>query len=320
MKKILSIDGGGIRGIIPAIVLGEIENRTGKKVPDLFDLVAGTSTGGIIALAISRDDGNGQPRYSAADLVKLYEERGREIFSRSFWKGVSSVGGVTDEKYNQESLESIFREYFEDEPLGSALTKVMITSYDIQNREPLFFKSWRKEFRSVEMRSVARATSAAPTYFEPALVAIGGGTRALVDGGVCVNNPAMSAYAEACRLFPDEDAFILLSVGTGSLIRPIPYNDAKNWGKFEWAIPILSVVFDGVNDVVDYQLDYLLGDRFFRFQIALSTANDDMDDASKANIEALKSEARRILRTQKEDLETLCARLVEDSSFAVLRD
>ena len=96
MKKILSIDGGGIRGIIPALVLAEIEKKTGKPIAKSFDLIAGTSTGGILGLGLCVDNGQGEPKFTARELVNLYRNRGREIFSRSFWKGVSSLGGATD--------------------------------------------------------------------------------------------------------------------------------------------------------------------------------------------------------------------------------
>ena len=310
MKKVLAIDGGGIRGLIPALVLAHIEEATGKRVPQIFDLIGGTSTGGILALGLSVGDGNGAPKFDAKGLAGLYENRGREIFDRSFWKGVSSVGGITDEAYSADGLEKVLSEYFGDEPLDAALTNVLVSSYDIQNREPCFFKSWDDRFKAVEMRAVARATSAAPTYFEPALVGVGGSTRALIDGGVFVNNPAMSAYAEARRIFTDDEDVLIVSLGTGQLIRPISYKEAKDWGKLEWAIPILSVVFDGVSDAVDYQLDSLLGqDRHFRFQVSLSTASDDMDNASRANIDALKGEARRLIRTNRASLERVCTLL-----------
>jgi patatin-like phospholipase/acyl hydrolase len=311
MKRILSIDGGGIRGIIPATILSQIEKRTRKSISSLFDLIAGTSTGGILGLALCRPDANGKPKYTAEALIDLYAQRGREIFSRSFWRGVSSVGGLAEEKYSHRPIEKIFDDYFETDRLGKALTSILVSSYDIENRKPFFFKSWRKETRSVEMRSVARATSAAPTYFEPARVKIRGRTLALVDGGVFANNPAVCAYAEARRLFPAEASFLVVSLGTGELTRPIPYEDAKKWGLAEWALPILSVVFDGVSDAVDYQLNHILGKAFYRFQTDLVIASDDMDNASKANIEALKTEANRILAQRNGDLERLSNLLAE---------
>jgi predicted acylesterase/phospholipase RssA len=311
MKKLLSIDGGGIRGIIPATILAEIEQRTNRPAASLFDLMAGTSTGGIISLALSRDGGGGVPKYRGQDLVDMYVNRGMEIFSRSFWQGVSSVAGLTEEKYSQCPLEEILKEYFDDVPLGQALTKVLVSSYEIETRSPFFFKSWRDENNQVLMREAARATSAAPTYFEPAQFRVAGQKLALIDGGVFVNNPAMSAYSEARRLFPEETAFLIVSLGTGQLTRPIPFEEAKDWGKVQWALPILNVVFDGVSAAVDYQLRQIVGEHFFRFQIALDTANDDMDDASPANLAALKCEACRILETQSAEIDQVCQLLTQ---------
>ena len=306
MKKILSIDGGGIRGLIPALVLAEIEKKTGKPISKCFDLIAGTSTGGILALGLSKPDENGLPEFSAKDLSHIYKNRGKEIFNRSFWQGVSSVGGLAEERYSHEGIEKVLQEYFSDEPISSALTDVLIPTYDIYNRTPLFIKSWRDEHRTALMKHVARATSAAPTYFEPALIPIGGSRRALVDGGVFINSPSVSAYAEAKVLYPEEDHILVVSLGTGELNRPIEYNDAKGWGKVSWVSPLINCIFDGVADAADYQLNQFLGDNYIRFQINLDTGSDDMDDASNGNIKNLETEAKKLLRIYKDTINNLC--------------
>lgn len=309
MKKILSIDGGGIRGLIPALVLAEIEKRTGKSVAESFDLIAGTSTGGILALGFSKNDGNGKAQYQATTLARIYRDRGREIFSRSFWKGMSSANGLLDELYPSTGIDKVLDDHFGNVTLGSCLTNTLVTTYDIQNREPVFLKSWREEFRSVLMKDAARATSAAPTYFEPALVPVGGSVRALVDGGVFINTPSVSAYAEAMRLFPDEKEFFLLSLGTGELNRPIGYGESKDWGKAGWLQPLLSCMFDGSADAAHYQMGMFLGDHYVRMQTNLSIASDDMDNASPGNIENLESESRKLIETQQKELDQVCAML-----------
>lgn len=305
MKKILSIDGGGIRGLIPALVLAEVEAKTGKAIAHCFDLIAGTSTGGILALGFSKDNGSGNPKFSANDLAAIYQSRGKEIFSRSLWKGISSVGGLTDELYSYKGLEKILDEYLGNDSLSEGLTKTLITSYDIQNREPLFFKSWKEEYKAVLMKDVARATSAAPTYFEPALVPIGGATKALVDGGVFINSPSVSAYAEAKKIFPEETDFFVVSLGTGELVRPISYAEAKDWGKPGWLLPLLSCMFDGVADASNYQMEVLLGEKYIRLQTSLSIASDDLDNVTNGNIENLKMEAKKLLQTNKSGLEVV---------------
>ncbi len=305
MKKILSLDGGGIRGIIPALVLSEMEKQTGKAIADSFDLIAGTSTGGILALGLSKQK-DGKIQYSANDLANLYFDKGKDIFSRSFWKGVSSVAGITDEKYSQEGIESVLKSYFEEDKISNSKTNTLISSYDIENREPLFFKSWEDEWKDIPIRLISRATSAAPTYFEPAYFDINGTKRALIDGGVFINNPAMSAYVEATKLFPEETDFMVVSIGTGELIRKIPYQEAKNWGKIEWLSPLLSCMFDGVSDAVNYQLNELLDDKYFRFQTRLTTASDDMDIVTASNFDALRKEAKILIKNHKTKITELC--------------
>jgi uncharacterized protein len=305
MIRVLSIDGGGIRGLIPATILAAMEARAGRPVAQMFDLVAGTSTGGILGLALVKPGADGRPTHAAASLVELYAARGREIFHRSFWRGVATLGGLAEERYSHAPLEAVLQEYLGEALLRDALLPTMITTYDIERRDPFFFKSWRDDRNGVPMWQAARATSAAPIYFEPALLEVGGKRRALVDGGVFINNPALSAYAEARRRFPDERDFVVVSLGTGELTRPIAYDDARTWGAVQWALPLLGVIFDGVADAVDYQLRALLGDRYFRFQTLLDMASDDLDNASAANVDALRREAQQILVAQASRLDPL---------------
>lgn len=309
MKRVLSIDGGGIRGLIPALVLAELEKISKRPVTELFDLIAGTSTGGILALGLAKASPSGRAQYGASDLAALYQKRGREIFHRSFWKGVSSVGGLNDETYSAQGLEKVLLEYMGEARLADALVPTLITSYDIERRSPLFLKSWRPEYNDILMRDAARATSAAPTYFEPAKVQVGKQARALIDGGIFINSPAVSAYAEARRLFPDDPEVLVVSLGTGELERPIPFDQAKDWGKISWLVPLLGCMFDGMADAVDYQMRMLLGNNYSRFQTSLSLASDDMDNASAGNIENLKAEAKALIKSKKAELAALCERL-----------
>jgi len=309
--KILSIDGGGIRGIIPAAVLAEVERRTERPIATLFDLIAGTSTGGVIALALTAPGPAGRPRLTAADLLELYLDEGPRIFARSPLRAVLTLDGLLDERYSDAGLEAALRRYLGDAMLADALTPVLVTAYALEERRPFFFKSRRAEARSARdypMRVVARATSAAPTYFEPERVASErGGTVGLVDGGVCVVNPAMSAYAEVRR--DGAEIALVASLGTGQQTRAIETEGARRWGELGWARPLIDVVFDGMSDVVDYQLSQLLpSERYFRLQVELA-ARDELDDASPSNLRALQADARRLLDVEHERIDALCAAL-----------
>ena len=167
------------------------------------------------------------------------------------------------------------------------------------------------------MRQVARATSAAPTFFEPVKIPAEGptGYYALVDGGLYANNPALCALVEARSLFGDEP-LLVVSLGTGALTRPIVYEDARHWGLARWAKPVLDIAFDGVSSTVDYQLQRMLRhqageqQRYYRFQPILDPGLTDMDDTSPRNIRRLKLLPEAMLRDRHQDLITLAAALL----------
>lgn len=309
-KAILALDGGGIRGIIPALVLADLEQRTGRPVADSFDLIAGTSTGGIIALALTVPDQHGRPRWRASDLVALYEHEGARIFSHHLRSSLRGLGGMIHEKYDAAGLERIVSAYCGDARLSQAVTDVLVTSYDVVERRPHFFDSAmarRDPVSDLTMAQVARATSAAPTYFAPPSIERPGdqGSLVVVDGGVYANNPAMCAWVEAEKQGVDGDVR-LVSIGTGHLTRPLPYEEVRHWGLAQWARPILDVVFDGVSKTIDYQLQQLLGaGRYWRFQPTLTVAKDDLDDARPENIQALRQHAERMISERAADLDAI---------------
>jgi patatin-like phospholipase/acyl hydrolase len=308
--RVLAIDGGGIRGLIPALVLADVERRTGRRVAELFDLIAGTSTGGIIAAALARP----QP-LAAAELAALYEQEGPKIFHRSLLKRIESVDGNLDERYDDGGLNAALERFLGGARLSAAKPDLLITAYDIEDRSAFFFRSTRARAdpsQDFTLAAAARATSAAPTYFEPALVndLAGRASFALVDGGVFAVNPSMCAYAELAHGGRAGDIALLASLGTGSHTRPIRYADAKGWGRLQWAAPIIDVVFDGVADTIEFETTQLLPPpRSIRLQTELREASDDLDDASASNLAALRREAERLLRERAADVEALCAAL-----------
>ncbi len=316
MYRILAIDGGGIRGVIPSVVLAEIERRIGKPLHQTFDMIAGTSIGGIIAVGLAAPSRN-RPgtALSAQDLVDLLTDHGGEIFERSFWDGLTNPAGVFDELYSADNLERIVGDFAGDTQLNDVLTELLVTSFEIEKHEPYLFKSSKATApeRNHFLRDVARATSAAPTYFEPAVVrTVDGHTRrVLIDGGVFANNPALCGYTEARKKKQPPDDILIVSIGTGITTRSIPYEKAKDWGKAGWAVPMIGVFMDGAADAVHHHLLQLLpgpgesGQRYFRFNIPLTEALDDLDAAHAANISALKREGERILDRQGAELAEL---------------
>lgn len=307
--KVLSIDGGGIRGLIPALVLAEIERRTGRRTAEMFDLVAGTSTGGILACGLTRPGPDGRPLHAAEDLAALYRSEGPKIFDRSLVHEVTSVGGLLDERYDDRGLNRALATYLGETRLREAVTDILITAYDIQGRFAFFFRSARArtgDEYDFSMAEAARATSAAPSYFEPVEVtdAAGARTYPLVDGGVFAINPAMCAYADVVAA--GADISVLAALGTGAHTKAFEFGDVKDWGRLEWARPVLDVVFDGVADTVDFQAATLTRGRYRRLQAELRYASDALDDASEANLRRLEGDAERLIAERSQDIEALC--------------
>jgi patatin-like phospholipase/acyl hydrolase len=318
--RILAIDGGGIRGLIPAVVLADLERRTGRRTAQLFDLIAGTSTGGILACGLTRPGADGAPAFTAADLIGLYESEGPEIFHRSLLKRIVSVGGYADERYDDSGLNAALRRYLDGTRLSQAVTDLFMTAYEIERRQAFFFRSSRArtdpayDFTFVD---AARATAAAPTYFEPVRVSDVGGASsyALIDGGVFALNPAMCAYAELAATGRADEVDLVVSLGTGSHTRRLPFEDVRGWGQVEWARPLVDVVFDGLAQTVDFELGQLLGpERYVRLQIELTEASDDLDDAGDRNLEALRREGSRLVEERGADLERVAQALTAADS------
>ncbi len=311
--RILSIDGGGIRGIIPATVLAKIEEMTKTPTAGLFDVIAGTSTGGILALGLTCPGEGGKPKHSAADLVKMYVDNGAAIFKKNF---LTEGEKVFREKYDAGPLEGVLKEYLGDSRLKDAVTRVTVTSYETERRQPFFFRSVNATRDPVQydysMRDVARATSAAPTYFEPHRISTtdSAGYYSLVDGGVFANNPGMCAYVDALTEMGPTQNVLMVSLGTGTLTRPLHYDAIKHWGELEWVQPVINMMMDGPSNATDYQLARILGEgNYHRLQTTLDRARDEMDDASEPNIRDLQLQAEYLIDQSEDGLAEICRRL-----------
>lgn len=303
-KYILSIDGGGIRGIIPAIILAEIEKRARKTISQIFDLMAGTSTGGIVVAGLCRKDEQGNPQYSANDLVEFYQEYGSYIFKSSFFRR-SILSWFNCAQYPHKNIEFVLDKYFGDDILKNTLSDVLITSYDIHNNCPFFFKSWKEG--NIKLKDALRAATAAPTYFIPKHLKIDQIDRVLVDGGVFANNPAACAYASSKRLFPN-DEIILLSLGTGRTDRSIA--NSKRFGKIGWIKPLLNVMFASGLECVNYQMNQVIGNRYVRIQSQLKLASADMDNITSKNIKFLQQEAKAMIEDNQKVIEKFCIEIL----------
>lgn len=278
LRTLLSVDGGGMRGLIPALWLARIEAllaaAPGQSLVRHFDLLAGNSTGALVVCSLAAG-------LAPAQLAQLYRDAGRMIFT-----GAGSRRPKPDlsaPAFDPTGLERVLRRLFGDLRLGALSPPVLLLAYDTIGRRAVVFKSFLPEHRDLPVWEVCRASTAAPTYFPAHLMRIDGQDLALIDGGVVANNPALCAVAEALRRDPGPVSvrdLLLLSLGTGRRHEPIAADQARGWGARDWAQPILDVVFGGSGDANHYIASYLLGADYFRMQTDLECGFGALEDAS----------------------------------------
>lgn len=236
------MDGGGIRGIFPAAVLSELEQRfcQGRRVSEFFDLIAGTSTGGIIALGLGAG-------LSASDLKALYVERGHEIFPERKRSRLRDTAAFLRQtvlyRYDREALARILGETLGDKLFGDSQSRLCIPAFDGTHSEVFVYKTPHhadyKFDRFEKMTNIGLATSAAPTFFQP----FKNGGYQLVDGGVWANNPIMLAVIEALICFDIRpDQIDVLSLGCGDDPYIVSPRQIKFGGMWFWKDAIFAAM------------------------------------------------------------------------------
>ncbi|WP_353183836.1 patatin-like phospholipase family protein [Parapedobacter lycopersici] len=309
MKKILSIDGGGIRGIIPGMLLVALERRLKREtkneeaaIVDYFDFFAGTSTGGILTcLLLCPDEQHpDRPKFSAKEALDLYISHGSSIFKAGFFRRLIAKFGLLSERYPSATLEHILDVYFGGTKLSQLLKPCIITAYNIELRKTHFFRQQaaitRGETRDFLLRDVCRATSAAPTYFSVAEIYSLAGTRyPLLDGGVFAPNPSMSALVEVTKAFNQTkiNDISILSLGTGRSRKAYDYEHFKKSRAITIGPALIDIMMSGAAESSDFFLQELYksverGGQYVRIEPRnLHSINEALDAASQENIERL---------------------------------
>ncbi|PQQ18187.1 patatin-like protein 1 isoform X1 [Prunus yedoensis var. nudiflora] len=286
---VLSIDGGGIRGIIPGVLLAYLESQLqaldgeDARLADYFDVISGTSTGGLIATMLAAPNDNNRPLYAAKDIVPFYLENCPKIFPQSrglFATVVDLVKVLTGPKYDGKYLHKLIRKIVGDKRLDQTLTNVVIPTFDVKKLLPVIFSSYQVTSHPVlnaKLSDICIGTSAAPTYF-PAHYFKNDDQQGepeefnLIDGGVAANNPALVAISEVIKqikkqnpdfmeIKPKEcyDRLLMVSLGTGTDRSELKYNakKASKWSIIGWlyedgSSPLLECYNEASACMVDY--------------------------------------------------------------------
>lgn len=287
MKRVLSISGGGVKGIQPAIYLEALEHITGRPTRDLFDLVIGTSTGGLIAAAVTAP----LPK-SGVQLVDLYEDRAKDIFAKPWYRPLATGFGLLSTKYDGVGLYKVVQEVLGDGPLAGHSKPTVLTAYNLRTRSAEFFKSHGPS-GIVPAAVAACATAAAPTYF-PAV-------RGRVDGAIAgVNDPSMAGTIEAMDLFKVPAYKVaVLALGCGG--SKVPIRDRVEG--YANVGDIVSCLLDGSQDTTAYMVERVGLGAYLRLNAPPEMdTGAGMDDASPANIAQLSNVARKVVMKNTQNL------------------
>jgi uncharacterized protein len=323
--RILSIDGGGLRGIVPVKILQWIEREITKKpIYNSFDLFAGTSTGGLICCALTLEDSEniGKPKFSLEDIEDIYKNSGKHIFPPDtglFAKPFTKITGLFKPKFSEKGLQDTLNKYFSGKRVGHCIKPILIPTYDIKHFDPIFFchrflnpssKSYNSGIdKNAFITDICRSTSAAPTYFPPHEFfftnSSGNSYRpTCIDGGVFLNNPSIAAYVEVLSnasdpvyttthsdgksVIKDRDIHIL-SIGTGKTSKSIEASKCRTWGEAKWARPLIDIMMQANSQNVHHQLKEMLHSegRYVRLDINIPDEHAGMTDCSEKTINFL---------------------------------
>ncbi|PIA40094.1 hypothetical protein AQUCO_02500071v1 [Aquilegia coerulea] len=319
----LSIDGGGVRGIIPGVLLAFLESKLqeldGKEVriADYLDYIAGTSTGGLVATMLAAPDKNHRPLFKAKDITEFYLEHCPKIFPQRSGRFFGSIMGYVDvikgPKYDGVYLHNLVKELLGDTRIGETLTDVVIPTYDVKlGKSTVFSTSEAKDDVSMNalLSDICISTSAAPIYLpahEFKTEDSHGNLRSfnLVDGGIAANNPTLLAVTHIEKheeIVPHK--FLLISLGTGKEKGENTFTaaDASKWGVLGWLRMLINALLRMSNEMAENPVISLFhalksGKNYLRIQDDTLTGNaSSVDIATKENLTNLVKIGNELLK------------------------
>ncbi|KAF0894935.1 hypothetical protein E2562_004933 [Oryza meyeriana var. granulata] len=291
---VLCIDGGGIRGLIPATILACLETKLQDldgpeaRIADYFDVIAGTSTGALITSMLAAPDDNRRPLFAAADLNKFYLENGPKIFPQrkvGFLTPVANlIGVVRGPKYNGSFLHDKIKSLTHDVTIADTVTNIIVPTFDVKYLQPIIFSTYEAKnepLKNAHLSDICISTSAAPTYFPAHFFKTSGPSSEsrefhLIDGGVAANNPTMVAMSMISKEVlrqnldfklgkpADYKHYLVISIGTGTAKMAEKYTApaCAKWGVLRWLYdggftPLIDIFTHASADMVDIHASVL---------------------------------------------------------------
>jgi patatin-like phospholipase/acyl hydrolase len=337
LYRVLAIDGGGIRGLVPARVLEDIERRMGKPIHECFDLIVGTSTGAILAagFACPHPDHPGKARFTASEIVQNYRDLGKVVFPPGIWQ---SVRQTVRRKYSSDPLRQTFERMYGKATVQDGLTGLLLLAGDTERRRHLFMRHKGPgipndpEDLNFRLSDAVLGAGAAPTFFEPAKVfsiprTPGEEPRrySLLDAAIYANNPALHGFMQAWQNKDEKSEVLVVSIGTGYSKKPYLNEDLARYMLIDWVnpskgVPLIAMAEDSQSSSSIEMMQKALGNRFIRIEEDINSEklpaakrpSLSIDDASPANMGRIEAFADFVLAEQNAKIEALCDMLKDD--------
>ncbi len=327
MIRVLTIDGGGMRGIIPATILvylelkiQQISKKSTAKIIDYIDFIAGTSTGSITGAAMIVPNEKGKARYSMNNIVDFYIRLAPQMFTVPISYKWKTFLGFIGPLIPEENHERVFLHVFEHYKMKDLIKPAIFPAYDIDQRKVVIYTTNDAEHKYGDffVKDVMRGTTAVPFVCRPGYFRNGTDIHTIIDGGMIASNPALITMLELFKqeIFPEEIIFISMGTGISKQLYHYKFENAKKWGRFKWFFPIIDITKSAQKEMTSYHLQKSFEIRkhpenYFRIDPPIEYSSRDIFNTSKENIQNIIKDAEEYIEENKEMLDNLAQRLYD---------
>ena len=328
LVRVLVLDGGGIRGLITLEILAALEEASGKRAAELFDVLAGTSTGGIIAVLLTLPGEDGRPRYTAKELAEFYRQFGTDVFAQPLAYQIFTLDGFVGPKFPRVGLRQKLMDQIGDVHMAELIKPVWFPSYSDTAGEPYFFRSREVPSQFAPgsdeyyVADTIIAATTVPGIFMPMEIGSTDGETVglILDATIYAPNPIISAVMGTVQLYPDKRIY-MVSVGTGGSITPVGVKQSSGWGMAQWLPHVLETMahadtaFENEFAVLDTLPNgQPLVDRYHRIDKPFDAGWGSWFDVSESNMDALTAFGEKLAQERHAEIEQIARDLVEIGS------
>lgn len=325
--RILSVDGGGIRGIIPATVLQMLERETGKPIHELFDVFAGTSTGSLLTSGVLLPGEKRKARYTAAEFLQFYNEDGRYFFQQSWWHKLKNLNGLIGPKFLVNDRDKILEKLYGSETrLSGLLGNALFPTYGLFSKQPIIFRTWQARESAIKdfyLVDILKGATAFPSIFPPHDIDNVNGNHhdVIMDAGLYMGSPTLQSLIAANILYPNQ-AYLIVSLGTGEHAPMFtPYTaqiKCKKWGLAQWSVDLFVLSMNALGKQVDAQARALHQlakgplSYYYRFDVAIDNRYVNPFSGSLSHIKALNDYGKVLVEQQQDRFNEVINLLTRD--------